>query len=139
MKEPSLPTTLADRFEQKYESELSETARQVQYAVFGALVDSNGYTTVSQADELGDSLDLGPGVRLLELGCGRGWPGIYFAQSTGCEVMLTDIPFGALRQAAISAKRKSVDRQCLVAAAGGKALPFRRGVFDAIVHADVLC
>ena len=37
-------------------------------------------------------------VRLLDLGAGRGWPGLYLAVRTGCQVVLSDVPLEGLRQ-----------------------------------------
>ena len=57
------------------------------WLIYGA----NGYTTAAQANLLAQRLDLGPGKRLLDVGSGRGWPGLYLAASTGCTVVLTDL------------------------------------------------
>ena len=44
-------------------------------------------------------LDLRPEHRLLDFGSGAGWPGISLAHSTGCELLLTDLPPAGLRRA----------------------------------------
>lgn len=54
---------------------LGEVAERVERMVIGADFGADGYTTRTQADELARHPDLRPGVRLLEVGSGRGWPG----------------------------------------------------------------
>src|SRR5438067_616110 len=80
---------------------------------------ANGYTTVAQADELGRRLELGPGSRLLDLGTGRGWPGLYLAKQTGCSMVGTDMPVEGLAIAARRAGAEGMDeRVSLIVAAG---------------------
>ncbi len=98
----------------------------------------NSYTTPAQADLLGQTLQLGSGVRLLEVGAGSGWPGVYLAKRTGCDVVLTDVPAEGIRSALGRAVRDGVHSQCSFAVASGSYLPFRARYFDAVVHTDVL-
>ena len=107
--------------------------------VFGAAVGANGYTTVAEADRLRGYLGLEPGVRLLELGSGRGWPGLYLAGESGCDLVQTDLPVSALRESERKARRMGLTARRHGAVADGRALPFRTHSFDAVVHADVLC
>ena len=133
------PVSVVGRFTESYERWETEEARLVEAEVIGAAFGANGYTTVDQADGLTEHLALGPGMKLLDVGSGRGWPGLYLAKKAGCEAVLTDLPAVALRSAATTARRKRLRRRCAFVLAGGAALPFRRRVFDAIVHTDVLC
>jgi SAM-dependent methyltransferase len=84
-------------------------------------------------------LELRPGVRLLDLGAGRGWPGLCLTASTGCEVVLADVPVEGLVWAMARATREQLHGRAAAAAANARRLPFRPAVFDAIVHTDVLC
>jgi cyclopropane fatty-acyl-phospholipid synthase-like methyltransferase len=93
---------------------------------------------MDQADTLARELHLSAADRLLDLGSGRGWPGLYLAARTGCRVVLTDLPLEGLRVAANRAASEAlVARTGVVAAASG--LPFRAGSFDVVIHTDVLC
>ncbi len=78
-------------------------------------------------------------MRLLEVGAGSGWPGLYLATTTGCEVVQTDLPLDGLRIAAARAVADGLAATCRAAVADGAALPFETGCFDAILHSDVLC
>lgn len=96
------------------------------------------YTTRAQADELARRLDLRPGVRLLELGSGRGWPGSIWPRAAAATCSSPTCPSPAWIAAA-RATAEGLTGRCGVAAADGAHLPFRAGAFDAVVHADVLC
>ena len=128
-----------ERFVQIYNRVTSRAMLLVEKEVIGANVGANGYTTVTQADSLAEHLALRPGTRLLDIGAGRGWPGLHLAKKTGCEVVLTDLPLAALRDAVARAGRQRLKRRCAFLLASGARLPFRLRTFDSIVHTDVLC
>ena len=136
--EPKQPTGL-ERFKREYALPLSEVARQMERDVFGLVVNSNGYATPDQAQELGRRLGLRRGVHLLELGSGRGWPAIHLVERYGCRTTMTDVPLHALRETAARAEGQGVGDRCAFAVANGVALPFRTRSFDAVTHNDVLC
>ena len=127
------------RFEERYAIPTGDANSRIERAVIGAVWGANGYTTVDQADQLGRLLDLTPGGRLLDVGTGRGWPGLYLASRTGCALVGTDMPVDALAIAARRARVENIDDRVALVAAGGADQPFRARSFDAIVHTDVLC
>jgi ubiquinone/menaquinone biosynthesis C-methylase UbiE len=119
-----------------YSFELTPGWLAAERAAIGINAGANGYTTVRQAELLGDALKLGPGRALLDIGCGRGWPGAHIAERTGCDVVLMDVPRTALMGAVLRyAEREDV---ALVQGAGSP-MPFAPRMFDAVSHADVLC
>ena len=126
-------------FADRYAIERGEVNRRIERVVIGGDWGANGYTTMAQADELGRHVGAGPGVRLLDVGAGRGWPGLYLAAATGCSVVLADLPVEGLRSAVKRATSEGMtDRVCAVAASASR-LPFGAGVFDAVVSTDVFC
>jgi cyclopropane fatty-acyl-phospholipid synthase-like methyltransferase len=140
---PEAPRTeLATRlkeFAAYYGRGKSRAERAVEREVFGTNEGIHSYTTPAQADQLAEALALRPGLRMLDVGAGFGWPGLYLARTTGCDAVLTDVPAGAVRSAAASAyRRRSLWRRCTFALASGDRLPFRSRSFDAVVHSDVL-
>ena len=98
----------AERFAERYRVAPAEVSRRVELAVIGGDWGANGYTTAAQADLLGHQLGSAPGVRLLDLGAGRGWPGLYLAASTGCQVVLSDVPIEGLQAAAARARQETL-------------------------------
>ncbi|MCH7810294.1 MAG: class I SAM-dependent methyltransferase [Chloroflexi bacterium] len=127
---------LLKRFSSRYSEEGTTAGRLVERRVIGANVGANGYTTVAQADQLIEALDLSPESRLLDLGSGRGWPGLHLAARAECRVVLTDVPEAAIR----NAQRRSADATDRVSLARASAthLPFAARSFDAICHTDTL-
>ena len=131
------PGSIED-FEQRYRVKPTEVTRQIERDVIGGDWGANGYTTVSQADRLGRELSLRPGSMLLDLGAGRGWPGLYLAASTGCRVVMADVPADALRIALDRADDEGLAGRAVAVLCSAMGLPLRPRSFDAVVHADVL-
>ena len=111
---------------------------EIERQVLGAAWGTSGYTTVAEAGRMLDRLDLGPGARLIDLGSGFGWPGLYLARESGCEVVVTDMPTEGLATSVRRARRENI-RSLGAVACSGRNLPFSDGSFDAVVHTDVLC
>lgn len=100
---------------------------------------AKGYATPDEACRMARLLSLQPSRRILDVGAGTGWPGLYFAKETGCEVVLVDLPLGELRAAYRRAVQDRISDRCWVTVADGSRMPFRDGSFDAVSHSDVLC
>jgi 2-polyprenyl-3-methyl-5-hydroxy-6-metoxy-1,4-benzoquinol methylase len=90
-------------------------------------------------DTLAHELHLSAADRLLDVGTGRGWPGLYLAARTGCRVVLTDLPLEGLWVAANRAASEGLAARTGVVASAASGLPFRAGSFDVVIHTDVLC
>jgi protein-L-isoaspartate O-methyltransferase len=111
----------------------------IEREVMGSDYGASSYTTCSEAAGIGELLALGPGVHLLDIGSGSGWPGLYLAKSTGCDVTLVDKPLSGLKVAAARASEDRLSGICSVIVGDGRALPFDSERFHAISHSDVLC
>ena len=129
----------AAHFSERYGQPWGEPLRRLERSVLGSDFGGNGYTTVEQAKLLGERLNLGPNSRLLDIGAGRGWPGLFLAKTTGCAVVLTDLPIDAMRRAQERARKEALRERTAGVVASARRLPFRQETFDAIVHTDVLC
>jgi hypothetical protein len=112
------------RFRERYAVPTAEVAAEIERRVIGAAWGANGYTTVEQADELARRLDLRPGRTLLDVGTGRGWPGLYLAAKTGCNLVGTDMPLDALAAAAGRTRAERLDDRVGLIAAAGADQPF---------------
>jgi cyclopropane fatty-acyl-phospholipid synthase-like methyltransferase len=128
----------SQRFEERYAAQASEAALIVEREVIGANVGANGYTTLRQADMLAERLHLSPQSLLLDIGCGRGWPGLYLSEKTGCRVVLSDIPLPALGTALRTSDKRAMSERVSVVRASATDAPFARHVFDAVTHTDAL-
>lgn len=128
---------LAEEFEARYRIVEEPVMRRIERRVTGSDYGATSYTTREQADWLADLLDLAPGKLLLDFGSGAGWPGIHLARSTGCDVVLTDLPLEGLRRANRRLRDEGV--QGTVMAATAASLPLQDQVFDAATSSDVMC
>jgi len=128
-----------DDFDAQYRHGQLPAVQAVERAVCGCDYGATSWTTQGEADGVAAALELAPGVRLLEVGAGSGWPSLYLAGQSGCDVTLVDLPFEGIRAAAGRAAREGLCGACLAVVADGARLPFRGGCFDAINHSDVLC
>ena len=130
---------LIERFSKRYRLARSAVMQGIERTVCGCDYGGTSWTTRREACAIKEMLNLRPGLRLLEVGAGSGWPGLYLAKETGCDVALVDLPFEGMR---IAKQRATYDRLagvCWTAVADGSALPFPDRSFDAIVHSDLLC
>jgi len=130
---------IVERFTDSYRLCCSPARLDVEGTVLGADYGSTGYTTRAQADRLGRELGLALGVRLADLGAGAGWPGLYLARQTGCQVVGTDLPVDGLARARSRSIEDGVADRASYVVTTGRHQPLRPGAFDAVVHTDVLC
>jgi len=128
-----------EHFDEKYARQRPEAVLGVERGALGTDMGVNGYTTAAEAELLVGHVNLTAGGRLLDLGSGRGWPGLHLATTTGCTLFATDIPLDALRAARANAMDTACAGRTQLLAADGRHIPFGAGVFDAVTHADVLC
>lgn len=115
-----------------------EVAAMIEREVIGGVFGANGFTTLAQARALIAPLRLRPGVRLLDIGAGRGWPGLFLAGETGCQTVLADVPFPGLRTAMDRRDELGLGGLVGICRATGTHPPFAARSFDALVHTDTL-
>jgi SAM-dependent methyltransferase len=117
----------------------SDAMRDLERSVCGCDYGSTSSTTRQEAERVAQLLELRPGTKLLDLGAGTGWPGLYLAQLTGCDVVMVDLPLASLRIARERAVADGLTQRCAAVVADGATLPFRDTSIDALSHSDVLC
>ena len=132
-------TTSRGCFTRDYELGRSAAIRDLERSVLGCDYGGTSWTTRREAGRIAELLGLRPGVRLLDVGAGAGWPGLYLAQVTGCDVVLADVPIVGLQIALERASADGFEERCRAVVADGAALPLRESSFDALSHSDVLC
>ncbi|MFV2039848.1 MAG: cyclopropane-fatty-acyl-phospholipid synthase family protein [Acidimicrobiales bacterium] len=128
-----------ERFGTRYRTSGSSALIDAEMEVLGSDYQANGYTTRAQAQELADVLRLESGHRLLDIGAGCGWPGLYLATLRGCAVVGIDPVTEGVAAAVERARRDGLTDRYVAARGSGAALPFGPRSFDAVVHSDVTC
>jgi SAM-dependent methyltransferase len=132
-------TGAACDFERDYEIAQTPLMRQIECRVRGSDYGATSWATREQVQQSVRRLSLTPGLRLLDIGAGSGWPALFLATLSGCDVVLADLPLSGLRIARARAGDDGLSNRCRVLAADGAALPFPDRLFDRVHHADVLC
>lgn len=128
-----------ERFAVAYDRSREPVMRSIERRVCGCDYGGNSWTTQVEADDLIKRLQLRPGVRLLDLGAGAGWPALYFSRKSGCEVVLVDLPEIGLRIAEERAARDGQSHMVTTLVADAAKLPFPDSSFDIVTHSDLLC
>ena len=130
---------LTEHFAERYRLGQAPIMLEVERAFCGCDYGGTSWTTRAEAERLGPLLALGPGKRLLDVGAGSAWPGLYLARVTGCDATLVDVPLQGICTAARRAESERLAGACWLAVADGAMLPFRPSQFDAVSHSDLLC
>jgi predicted O-methyltransferase YrrM len=138
MKRPGAGARL-ERLRDSYGKGTATVEELIQVEVFGNYTGTTSYTTVAQAEALVTQLGVGPDAIVLDVGAGRGWPGLQIAKLARCKVVQTDLPPGAGVECIRNSQRHGVGDRCVCVASDGRALPFLSRTFDGVIHADVLC
>jgi SAM-dependent methyltransferase len=101
-------------------------------------IEPYSFVSVALLGHLGDALALSPGTTLVDLGCGRGGPGLWLAQSRGAALIGVDFSAVAVQQATDRAAlfRLATQARFMVGDLAGTGLA--DGVADAVVSIDAL-
>src|ERR1700730_3283701 len=96
---------------------------------------SGGATSLWLTEWLAPSLNLRPGMRVLDLGCGRASSSIFLHREFGVQVWAIDLWFSASENLQ-RIRDASVDNGVFPMHADARALPFATEFFDAVVSID---
>jgi cyclopropane fatty-acyl-phospholipid synthase-like methyltransferase len=96
---------------------------------------SGGANSLWLTEWLTEAMDLRPGMRVLDLGCGRGASSIFLHRELGVQVWATDLWFDATERLA-RIRDAEADDGVFPIHADARALPFAAGFFDAIISID---
>src|SRR3954462_11642953 len=96
---------------------------------------SGGANSLWLTEWLTTAMDLRPGMRVLDLGCGRASSSIFLRREFGVEVWATDLWFSASENIQ-RIRDAEVDDGVFPIHADARALPFASDFFDAIVSID---
>jgi cyclopropane fatty-acyl-phospholipid synthase-like methyltransferase len=112
-----------------------EFPRSARYERDWMLDNQMGPNAVWLCEWLCEPLPLGPGMRILDLGCGKAMTSIFLAREFGAKVWAADLwmsPDNNWKRVVAAGVQ---DRVCPVRAEA-HALPFAQGFFDAVVSVD---
>jgi SAM-dependent methyltransferase len=98
---------------------------------------SGGANSLELTEWLGEAMDLRPGMRVLDLGCGRGASSIFLHREFGVQVWSTDLWFSPTERLQRIRDAGAADG-VFPLHSDARALPFADGFFDAAVSIDSL-
>jgi cyclopropane fatty-acyl-phospholipid synthase-like methyltransferase len=96
---------------------------------------SGGANSLWLTEWLAEAMDLRPGMRVLDLGCGRAASSIFLHREFGVQVWATDLWFGA-NENLKRIREAGVDGGVFPIHADARSLPYAVNFFDAIVSID---
>jgi SAM-dependent methyltransferase len=99
---------------------------------------SSGANALWLTEWLSEALDLRPGMRVLDLGCGRAMSSIFLGREFGVQVWATDLWFSASENLQ-RIRDAGVEDAVFPIHADARSLPFAAEFFDAIVSIDSFC
>jgi SAM-dependent methyltransferase len=129
-----------DLYDNAYGNYAADVYRQVRVATYGEDLGQTSWVTNEESAEIPRALELGPGSRVLEIGCGSGGYALQIAATTGCSVTGVDLNDAGVRNGNSLATARNLSQrvafeQCDVS----KGLPFEDAAFDGVFANDVLC
>jgi ubiquinone/menaquinone biosynthesis C-methylase UbiE len=102
-KEEQALENLKNMFESVFKIERSESFRNIFREVYGddypEEANPDSFVTVTDLQTTVKNLNIGPGKNLIDLGCGRGGPGLWLARETGANYIGIDLSENAITHA----------------------------------------
>ena len=113
---------------------------RVRQLTYGDDLGQSGWLTADELERFAVWLDLGPGSRLLDVGCGSGGPALWLAAQTGASIVGVDqVEDGIVNARRLAEERGLADRARFARVDARGRLPFDAGSFDAVISIDVMC
>ena len=120
---------IADQFRPR------EFPRSAEYDRDWVLDNMMGPNALWLTESLAESMDFRPGMRVLDMGCGRGLSSIFLAKEYGVQVWAVDLWIDATDNLS-RIRAAGVEDRVFPIHAEARALPFAAGFFDAMVSVD---
>lgn len=117
---------------------LRASFREVYGADYPEEVTPLSYVTLTLLRRIAQAVSLGPGATLIDLGCGRGGPGLWVARETSASLVGIDLSSVAIEQASRRVKEFNVEGRAQFEVGDLTALRFANHTFDAAMSVDVL-
>lgn len=92
---------------------------------------------MAATEELAALCRIGPGTRVLDVGCGVGLTACHLAKKHGCQVTGVDISERMVQRSRERAEREGLGAQVEFRAADAQDLPFPAATFDAVITESV--
>lgn len=98
-----IQTNMKFLFEQLYKGYKSESLKNIFREIYGSdypeEANPDGFITITDLNNFIKYLNISPGDRFIDLGCGRGGPGLWIARRTGANYVGVDLSENAIMSA----------------------------------------
>jgi SAM-dependent methyltransferase len=132
----------AERFREVFARPVSRAQDRVWRAVFGDEypegIDPYSYVSRTELERFAAELDVTRGATLVDVGCGRGGPGLWIAARTGARLIGLDIAETALDAARERAAQLGLDEQSEFRLGSFESTGLDEASADAVMSVDVL-
>lgn len=115
-----------------------EVWREVLGAEYPEGLDAHSYISRTELAQFVDAVRAGPDGLLVDIGCGRGGPGLWVAAHTGARIVGVDIAASALAAARQRAESLGLQDRAEYRLGGFEQLPLTDGEADALMSVDAL-
>jgi len=129
-------------FEQVYKKESSESYRDIFREVYGddypEESNPDSFVTITDLRTIAKNLNIGSEKSLIDLGCGRGGPGLWIARETGANYVGIDLSENAVKQAQNRSRDFKIKGTTKFQVGNMYSLNFPTNSFDGAMSIDVI-
>jgi ubiquinone/menaquinone biosynthesis C-methylase UbiE len=133
---------LKNMFEAFFKKEKSESLRDIFREVYGSdypeEANPDSFITLTDLRTVVQNLNVGPGKNIIDLGCGRGGPGLWVARETGANYVGIDFSKNAISYAKQRLANLKIEGTSKVQLGDICSLDFPNNSFDGAVSLDVI-
>jgi len=138
----NIQTNMKNLFEQMYRKTKSESFRDIFREVYGSEypeeANPDGFVSNTDLQNIVDHLNVGPSDRIIDLGCGRGGPGLWISRKTGAAYLGIDLSENAVKQANERVKAFGIEGNVKFESGDICSLNFPDNSFNGAFSIDVL-
>ncbi|MBA7548712.1 2-methoxy-6-polyprenyl-1,4-benzoquinol methylase, mitochondrial [subsurface metagenome] len=129
-------------FEIVFKKERSESYRDIFREVYGddypEEANPDSFVTITDLRTIAKNLNVGPGKTFIDLGCGRGGPGLWIARETGANYIGIDLSDNAIRQATQRLVNFKIEVKSKFQVGNINSLNFPKNSFDGALSIDAI-
>ena len=129
-------------FEQLFKKERSESYRDIFREVYGddypEELNPDSFVTMTDLRTIAKNLKIGPGKSFIDLGCGRGGPGLWITRETGANYIGIDLSENAIKQAQHRSADFKIKGTSKFQVGNMYSLNFPENSFDGAISIDVI-
>lgn len=141
-KDEKVLENLKNLFDVIFKKERSESFRDIFREVYGddypEEANPDSFVTITDLRTIAKNLKIGPGKTFIDLGCGRGGPGLWIARETGANYIGIDLSENAIKEAQHRSVNFKIKGIAKFQVGNMHSLNFSENSFDGAISIDVI-